>query len=194
MLIAAVAALPRNDRLGLPPPEPTPTGAACAIGPGMGLPRGAKGTKQSLIKSSGPVKGKKVIFSRAGVQLVFPFSLAAHLQRFLAHNGPASFPEERALLAHLQRQAARGDDITIDAAYPWYRGPRNIMKRRVSFLLADLLAAGEFEIRAPGASAPVMTLTMAEYGSYCGELCGVGGRAFLLPGCKVVLYTVDWIS
>ncbi len=176
---------------------PAPTQAnpgACKLTPAMGLPREARATSSRQVDAPGRVSGKKLIFSRAGVQLVFPFTMVSRLHQFLAENGAASFPEERALLAHLEREAPKGQDIIIDPAYPWYKGPRNIMKRRISFLLADLLAYGSFEIRAPRSKDPIYEITVMEYGSYCGEVCGVGGRAILLPGCKIVLYTVDWIS
>lgn len=180
-----------------PAPQPEalpPATAPCAISAGMSLPRGARTTAHRQLKSASPVQGRRLTFSRGSAKLVFPASALDHLRRFLQQNGPSNFPEERALLSQLEQAAAAKVDITIGPDFPWYPGSAVIMKRRISFLLADLLAAGNFEIHLPGQDGPVLEVTELEYSSTCGELCGAGGRVYVLPGCTSLFYTVDWVS
>ena len=159
----------------------------------QGLPSGAT-LGQTQLLSPKKIQGKKVTFHRGGGTLSVPLSnLSKTLHRFIAeHRGARNFPEERAVISRLERLAPEGGHITLDdRKATWFSGSPAMMQRRINFLLADLLAAGS-PVEVAGSA---VELVLVEYSSYCGELCGAGGRAVInAAGCELLFYTVDWLS
>ena len=191
---AKVDLAPAADPAPAPAPAPQPRLTDQCKGSKIpGLPSSATVGGGQLLPPK-KIQGKKVIFHRGGGTLSVPFSsLAKTLHRFIAERrGARNWPEERAVMARLERLAPEGGHITLDdRKATWFSGAPAMMQRRINFLLADLLAAGS-PVEVTGSA---VELVLVQYGSNCGEVCGAGGRAVVTAKeCALLFYTVEWLS